>query len=199
MSAANPPRGCAVATARSSVGAEPGVEPRSTVRRSRRDVERRAEQVCRVLAELIARARRRDVRLEDASPVTCADGDLPRHPILPRNDPSVNASAVPCPLARYTTSSRSVLSPPAPGRVDTRVATTRSGTRCPSNASSRSFRERSRVLRPTEIRAHLVGRDLCDVQRVADIDVAAGDLDPGVVVDREVAERVRARGGRRHE
>ena len=50
-----------------------------------------------------------------------------------------------------------------------------------------------------ELRAELVRRDLGDVERVSDVDVAAGDLDAGVAIDREVAERVCARGGRRHE
>ena len=59
--------------------------------------------------------------------------------------------------------------------------------------------EGGRIARAPDLRAELIGRDLGDVERVPDVDVAAGDLDAGVAIDREVAERVRARRRRRRE
>ena len=47
--------------------------------------------------------------------------------------------------------------------------------------------------------AELEGRDLGEVEDVANVDAVAGELDARVVVDREVAERVGARRARERE
>ena len=47
--------------------------------------------------------------------------------------------------------------------------------------------------------AGLEGRDLGHVEDVADVDAVARDLDPAEAVDREVAERMGGRGGRREQ
>ena len=59
--------------------------------------------------------------------------------------------------------------------------------------------EAGRIARLPNVGADLVRRDLGDIERVADVDVTPGDLDTGVVVDREVAERVRLGQCRRDE
>ena len=51
--------------------------------------------------------------------------------------------------------------------------------------------ETGRIARLPNVGTHLVRRDLGDIERVADVHVTPGDLDPRVVVDREVAEWVR--------
>ena len=52
------------------------------------------------------------------------------------------------------------------------------------------------IARLSNLCSELVGRDLGQVERVANVDVAPRDLDAGVPVDREVAERMRTgRGG----
>ena len=52
-------------------------------------------------------------------------------------------------------------------------------------------RKLRRIPRRTHAVARLEGRDLGQVEDVADVHAVSGDLDPGVVVDREVAERMR--------
>src|SRR5207248_1459679 len=47
--------------------------------------------------------------------------------------------------------------------------------------------------------SRLVGRDLRDVEHIADVEPVTGDLDPCKVVDREIAERVCLRGCRREQ
>ena len=60
---------------------------------------------------------------------------------------------------------------------------------CPPTSAAKPSR--------TNAIAELEGRDLGQVERVVDVDPVAGELDGGMAVDGEVAERVRRGHGRR--
>ena len=120
-----------------------------------------------------------------------------RQPIRPGNDVSRNASSAPSPRAPVDDVESDRLQTTGAGSRDGSVLDDSKGQAPAVERQDEIACEGGRIVRAPELRAELVRRNLGDVERVPDVDVAAGDLDAGVAIDREVSERVRARR-RRH-
>ena len=199
MSDSKPPPTCTGAAVSPIVGAAADCRTEGDGRMRRGDVERRAQEIGagrRASPSLVLRS---GTSAATIRPPSRAPSVTSRQPIRSGNDRSSNASVFPSPTARYTTSSRSVFSPPAPGRVATLWSTTASAHAPPVEGEHELLRESGGIAGLAELGAELVRRNLGDVQRVPHVDVPAGDLDPRVPIDREVAERMRPRRRRRHE
>ena len=124
---------------------------------------------------------------------------ISRQPILEGKMRSANVSARPLAAAEKTASNRSVFEAP---RSATRDDTVRHGPQDDPAAVEPELELRATVRGEAggaDVVAELERRDLGQVEDVAHVDAVARQLDRGVVVDGEVAERMRARGAGRGE
>ena len=142
MRASKPPPSCAGACASPRPGGAPGDSPGSIAA-----VARRTSSGERSRSFGYARSPRLSLISGTSEPATPApsraDSVTSRQPMRPGNERSRKTSSPGTGVAPYTTSSRRVSRPPAPGRVTTRRSSTRSGTRLPSIDSSRSRASRA--------------------------------------------------------
>jgi hypothetical protein len=164
--------------------------PRLERRGRRADVERRAKQILRVGAQAVARARRRDARADDPGAVAGLDDDLaPADPareagIAEDDRPAGERGAVDRLEAERRQATRPGAGPRAVGERAQRGAP-------PVDPQVEVPREQGRVAVGSHALALLEGRDLGQVEHVADVERVARGYDRREVVDGEVAERVR--------
>ncbi len=197
-SASKPPPRCGGAGAGSSPGAGPGPLPgsnRASAERMSSGERRRSLGYARSSFERLSPGtddsrRRAPFRAEIV---------ISRHPIRSGCTRSTNDSDRPDAGAENTASKRNVGRPPAPSRATTRCTTGRSWTLFPSSRNSSCRATLAAKPGRADAVAELEGRDLGEVEDVANVDAVACELDSRVVVDREVAERVRAGRARQRE
>ena len=176
-----------------------GAATEREARRRRRHVERRAEELPRIRAQLVARALGRDAGAVELRAVARSHDDLA--PADPRAEVAV-AQRERRPRAR-----RRDVDGVEPQRLEAAGAgptlapvLERAQPGGPAvDGELELARSRFREARRADGVAELEGRDLRQVEHVVDVDALARELDGRVPVDREVPERVRRGCGRRGE
>ena len=192
MSASKPPLVCGAASGASIVGGTPAAAPEGEPSGRRGDVGRRAEEVLRVRAQLVAPALGGRGRLDDLGAFGRVDDDfLPadagREVAVPELEPGSRRRRLVdgVEAQRLQPAGSRPLDGPTLEHAQRRAAAVDAEVEVPRRLRG----ER----RPADRVAELERRDLGHVERVVDVDPAAGELDRRVPVDGEVAERVRLR------
>ena len=161
------------------------------------DVERRAQEAARVGAELVRPARRRRRARHDARAVTSADDDL--SPADATLEGMVGEGQL-RPVRRGAVDRVEAHRLQPAGARSLRCAVGEGDERHADavDAQLELPREQGGVAGAADLGTLLERRDLGEVERVADVDRVAGEVDGCEVIHGEVAERV-CRGARRHD